>query len=143
MRPKGMLTRQRKLILDIVRESDDHPSAADVIDRLREKGIVVAYGTVYNSLRYLSEHGYIREIHAGDGVARYDGRMDAHYHIRCRICNRLEEVHAPAPPEWLRRVAQETGFDIGEGGILLEGICADCRKKEASAVVARADEDDA
>lgn len=129
MRQKGYLTHQRKVILDIVRESEDHPSAADVIDRLKEKGIHFAYGTIYNSLKYLTEQGYIREIRAGDGVSRYDGRMEAHHHIRCRICNRIEEVYVPLPLNWLKQTEKETGYSVDDEGFLLEGVCPSCQAK--------------
>ncbi|MDY0322777.1 MAG: transcriptional repressor [Candidatus Carbobacillus sp.] len=131
MRQKGYLTHQRKVILDIVRESEDHPSAADVIDRLKEKGIHFAYGTIYNSLKYLTENGYIREIRAGDGVSRYDGRMEAHHHIRCRICNRIEEVYVPLPQPWLKQAEKETGYIVDDEGFLLEGVCPSCQEKLA------------
>lgn len=131
MRQKGYLTHQRKVILDIVRHSEDHPSAADVIDRLKEKGIHFAYGTIYNSLKYLTENGYIREIRAGDGVSRYDGRMEAHHHIRCRICNRIEEVYVPLPERWLKQAEEETGYIVDDEGFLLEGVCPSCQKKLA------------
>ncbi|MBE3595564.1 MAG: transcriptional repressor [Hydrogenibacillus sp.] len=142
MRPKGMLTRQRKMILDIVRGSNDHPSAADVIDRLKARGVSFAYGTIYNSLRYLSEHGYIREIRVGDGVTRYDGRMEDHHHVRCRICNRIEEVHVAVPRGWIQAVEAETGFAIDGGMILLEGVCPTCRAqaREPDAALCGVDE---
>ncbi|EFU43595.1 ferric uptake regulator, Fur family protein [Paenibacillus vortex V453] len=36
-------------------KSHDHPTAADIMNRLVEKGYNLAYGTVYNSLRYLTD----------------------------------------------------------------------------------------
>lgn len=129
MRQKGYLTQQRKVILDIVQNSEDHPSASDVIVRLQEKGYQFAYGTVYNSLRYLSDEGYIHEITIGDGIARYDGRLEEHHHVKCRVCHRIDEVHLEIPFEWIEKTRQSTNYQVEHGRLLFEGICPECIKK--------------
>ncbi len=40
------LTSQRQAVYDVVREAHDHPTAADVMNRLMERGYNLAYGTV-------------------------------------------------------------------------------------------------
>lgn len=70
------LTVQRKAILDVIQQSHDHPAAADIIERLRGKGFNFAYGTVYNSLRYLTDAGLsassslVRRLAATTGVRK-------------------------------------------------------------------------
>lgn len=59
------LTSQRQAVYDVVREAHDHPTAADVMNRLMERGYNLAYGTVYNSLRYLTDKELIRELKLG------------------------------------------------------------------------------
>ena len=50
-------TRQRQLVLDAVRELDDHPTADEVYLRVREKDEHVSRGTVYRNLHILVESG--------------------------------------------------------------------------------------
>ncbi|KPV55330.1 Fur family transcriptional regulator, partial [Paenibacillus sp. A3] len=86
------LTTQRKAILDLVQSCEDHPTAAEIMERLRMNGHQFAYGTVYNSLRYLTDAGLIRELKLGETASRYDGRTEDHYHIVCKKCGRVDEV---------------------------------------------------
>ncbi|MFC4810413.1 Fur family transcriptional regulator [Paenibacillus sp. GCM10023250] len=121
------LTAPRKLILDIVTHSHDHPTASDIIDRLKSQGQSVAYATVYNSLRYLTEQGLIRELKLEKDASRYDARTEDHQHIVCVSCGKVSEVMTDSPKEWLRRIEHETGYAISEEQFLFKGVCAECR----------------
>ena len=124
------LTIQRKAIFEVVQHADDHPTAADVIDRLRGNGFNFAYGTVYNSLRYLTDVGLIRELKLGEAVSRYDARTDEHQHIVCTVCGRVDEVLTELPDEWLQKVALETKYKIEHAQVVLEGVCEQCTTKQ-------------
>ncbi|QDH19426.1 Fur family transcriptional regulator [Saccharibacillus brassicae] len=123
------LTTQRQAIYDVVRESEDHPTAADVMNRLVERGHSFAYGTVYNSLRYLTDKDLLRELKLGETASRYDARTDDHQHIVCEICGKVDEVTTPIPEEWMVRVAEETGYEVQGAHIVVEGVCGACRTK--------------
>ncbi|MBD2868283.1 Fur family transcriptional regulator [Paenibacillus arenilitoris] len=125
------LTVQRKAIYEVVQHAHDHPTAADVIDRLRDKGFNFAYGTVYNSLRYLTDAGLIRELKLGEAVSRYDARTEEHQHIVCTGCGRVDEVMAELPKGWLERVAGETNYTIEHAQVVLEGVCESCKAKRS------------
>ena len=56
------LTRQRRLVLDVVQRDEAHPTAAEVFDQARKAMPGISFATVYNSLRYLKEQGMVREI---------------------------------------------------------------------------------
>ncbi|MFC5989013.1 Fur family transcriptional regulator [Marinicrinis lubricantis] len=121
------LTTQRKVIYEIIQERDDHPTAAEIIERLREKGHHFAYGTVYNSLRYLTDVGLIQELKLGESASRYDARTDDHQHIICRSCGRVDEVLTEIPRAWVDAVAGETKYSIEHAHAVFEGVCAECR----------------
>ncbi|WP_080836495.1 Fur family transcriptional regulator [Cohnella massiliensis] len=126
MTRKG-LTAPRKLVLDIINDSHDHPTAADIIDRLKADGRSVAYATVYNSLRFLTDEGLIRELKLQGDASRYDARTEDHHHIVCTSCGRVDEVMTETPAEWLKRIEAETGYDITEEQFLFKGVCAECK----------------
>ncbi|QAY67663.1 Fur family transcriptional regulator [Paenibacillus protaetiae] len=122
------LTVQRKAVLDVLMASEDHPTAADIIDRLRLQGQHFAYGTVYNSLRYLTEAGLIRELELGKAASRYDARMDEHQHIICTECGQVDEVLIDVPQQWMEAVGDQTRYHIHEAHVVLKGVCAACAK---------------
>jgi Fur family peroxide stress response transcriptional regulator len=124
-------TTQRKAIYEVLQHSHDHPTAAEVIERLREKGSNLAYGTVYNSLRYLTEMGLIRELKLGETASRYDARTDDHHHIVCLRCGKVDEVMTPIPEEWTRAVESETHYTVSHAHAVLEGVCAQCKAAES------------
>jgi len=122
------LTSQRKAVYDIVRGSEDHPTAAEVMNRLVEQGHNLAYGTVYNSLRYLTEKQMIRELKLGESASRYDARLDDHQHIVCEVCGKVDEVLTHVPEEWMNTVAKETGYTISHAHVVFGGVCQSCKK---------------
>ncbi|MCE3203779.1 transcriptional repressor [Paenibacillus sonchi] len=125
------LTSQRQAVYDIVRSSHDHPTAAEVMNRLVEQGHNLAYGTVYNSLRYLSDKQMIRELKLGEAASRYDARLDEHQHILCEVCGAVDEVMTQVPQEWTDQVSGETGYLITHAHVVFGGVCPNCRSKGA------------
>ena len=87
MENHGEFTKQRRAVLEVVKASHDHPTAADIMDRLREKHRN-SIRDIYNSLKYLVRKGLIKELHITGGVSRYDGRMEEHHHAVCDKCGR-------------------------------------------------------
>lgn len=131
MRSKVHLTTQRKAVYEVIRESNDHPTAATIIERLRDRGHNFAYGTIYNSLRYLTDVGLIRELRVGDAASRYDANVEEHHHIMCQVCGKIDEVNVTLPEEWLDAVAKETNYVVDapltSHQVVLKGVCSSCR----------------
>src|SRR4029077_69601 len=96
LRAVGMrLTRARRGILEIVRASDAHPSAAAVHRDVRRRLPRVSLATVYRNLRMLAAEGLLSERAAPTGL-RFDGNTAPHDHFTCVACGRIYDV--PAPP---------------------------------------------
>lgn len=129
---KKHLTTQRKTIYKIVSESTDHPTAIDIIDRLKKSNWNFAYATVYNSLRYLTEEGLIRELKLDGNASRYDARTDNHGHFVCTVCGKVDEVLTKAPRQWLSQITAEKGCTITEELVLFKGVCAACKASTIS-----------
>lgn len=130
MTQKINLTLQRRAILEVIQQSEDHPSAADIIERLRVKGYNFAYGTVYNSLRYLTEVELIRELKLNESVSRYDARIEEHQHIVCTTCGKVEEIMLDLPQDWLQAISAQTRYKISNPHIVMEGTCEVCSSRK-------------
>jgi Fe2+ or Zn2+ uptake regulation protein len=62
LRDRGLrLTRPRRIILDVVRATDAHPTAALVYRRVRRRLPRVSLATVYRNLRMLAAEGFLAE----------------------------------------------------------------------------------
>lgn len=127
MKRKVNWTTQRRVIYDLILSTDNHPTANDIIDMLRASGYTFAYGTVYNSLRYLVEIGMLREVKLRDSVSRYDARTEEHMHVICDRCGKISETMIPVPDAWIDKIEAETNYRLLNPDILFHGICSDCQ----------------
>lgn len=129
-------SRQRNVILDIVRSSDAHPTADTVYDLARQELPGIGIATVYRNLNMLAENGDISRINTGDGKDRFDGCTGEHYHMICSRCGDVIDIYPKddAAMDQLRRAVSLT-FGIKDDNVqinttLLTGVCNRCLGKE-------------
>ena len=122
------LTRQRKVVLDVVRSGDTHPTAAEVFAAARRRLPAISFATVYNSLRYLKDAGLVREIAFGNGASRYDRETDRHDHAICSSCGKLVDFDLPGTVALVRSAARASQFKPQSVHLTLVGLCPKCCK---------------
>ena len=129
-------SRQRRLILDIVKSNPVHPTAEWVYRQAREEMPSIGIATVYRNLNALANVGEIGKISGNDGIDRFDGKSAEHYHMQCSRCGRLVDLNAKdtSALEELRKVISTTfdveGQDITVTTTLLKGVCEKCADTE-------------
>src|SRR5258705_5086733 len=108
LRDRGLrLTRPRRIILDVVRATDAHPTAAFVYRRARRRLPRVSLATVYRNLRMLAAEGFLAE-RADEAGMRFDGNTGPHDHFTCLACGRIYDVAARAQRSVGRRLSART-----------------------------------
>ena len=123
------LTRQRSLVLEVVRTPDEHPTATEVFERARKKMPGISFATVYNSLRYLKDAGLIREIASfGKNPSRYDSETYRHDHAVCSGCGKLVDFDLPGTVSLQRAAARASRFQAESVHLTLYGRCPECRE---------------
>src|SRR5882672_3450191 len=128
LRARGLrLTRPRRLILDVVRATDVHPTAAAVYRDVRRRLPRVSLATVYRNLRMLAAEGLLSERAHAAGM-RFDGNTAPHDHFTCVACGRVYDVPAPGAEGGSARVASPPGFEVLSRRIELSGRCGACRR---------------
>ena len=128
LRARGKrFTRPRRVILDTVRASDAHPSAAAVYRQVRRRLPRVSLATVYRNLRMLAAEGLLTERADRAGM-RFDGNTAPHDHFTCVACGRIYDVPAPGARGVRARVASRTGFEVLTQRIEFYGRCGACRR---------------
>jgi len=120
------VTSQRRVILDEVRNTTLHPTATEVYELVRRRIPSISLATVYRNLELLCEQGLIQCLRGGD-QRRYDADLTDHYHIRCTVCGRVDDLPAPADAEPARFIADNLGYEILSCVVRYLGICPDCR----------------
>jgi Fur family ferric uptake transcriptional regulator len=125
--PGSRMTRQRRVILDVLREDHGHPTADDVYEMVRRRLPRISLGTVYRNLELLVEQGSVRKLELRGQARRFDGDLEAHHHIRCMRCNRVADAPAGSCRVSTKAVQRDSGFDVLEYRLEFAGICPDCR----------------
>lgn len=129
-------TRQRSYIIEVLRATVSHPTAAWIFERVKEKCPNISLGTVYRNLNILKETGVIREIKFGKNTARYDGNVELHHHIVCLECGKLEDVVCAVDPDMLRDVEKAKSYKIAGYQMEFKGICPACQEQSSRARIA-------
>ena len=75
------LTIQRMAILEYLENTDEHPSAEMVYENIKKRFPSITLSTVYNTLETFVKHNIINKVSTTDGKARYDGRIEKHFHF--------------------------------------------------------------
>ncbi|HYP29566.1 MAG TPA: transcriptional repressor [Blastocatellia bacterium] len=125
-REEPKLTRQRGVVLEVVRGSEEHLTASEVYEAARRLLPTISYATVYNSLRYLKEAQLVGEITFGNAASRYDGKTERHDHAICTGCGKIVDFHLAQTPELMRAAARHSRFRPESIHLTLRGLCPGC-----------------
>ncbi len=131
MKPKGFVrrTRQREVILEVLRGTKGHPTADWVYQEVRKTMPHVSLGTIYRNLKTLSEHGGIQELAFGSTHSRFDANKEVHYHFVCEQCGLIEDLDMPILEGLEEEVAQR-GYRVVSHRLEFYGLCPDCAADE-------------
>lgn len=131
---KGQISRmtsQREVIIEELRNVKTHPTADQVYDIVRKRLPKISLGTVYRNLEVLSDLNLIKKLEVGGTQKRFDGNIDDHYHIRCKVCGKVEDISVDAiSVNCLEDInSLSKGYTELTFSLELIGICPDCAKK--------------
>ena len=85
-------TKQREVILRVLGEHMDHPSADTIYEEVRKFLPRISLGTVYRNLEIMSESGTIMKLETGGSIKRFDPVTGPHPHFRCVKCGAIEDL---------------------------------------------------
>jgi Fe2+ or Zn2+ uptake regulation protein len=112
-------TRQRAAVYAYLRAVDSHPTAEQVFAAVRQHIPNISLATVYKALEALVDAQMASRIADDSGPARYDGRSEAHYHLRCNRTGQVRDLPLPYDPHLLEKLAPDLietlrlqGFEI-------------------------------
>lgn len=120
------LTKQRKTVLRVIRESDNHLTANEVFDYARQILPGISFATVYNSLNYLKNEGLIGEIKFGTDANLYDRNLTRHDHALCSNCGKLVDLELNIPNYLLEEAVERSKYKPESVELTLRGLCPEC-----------------
>jgi len=122
------LTKQREVVLQVIRDAQEHLTANEVFDRAKQLLPTISFATVYNSLRFLKDAGLIGEISFGNGASRFDALTSRHDHAICTGCGKLVDMEIELPTEIVKLATKRSKFKLESIELTLRGLCPECSK---------------
>ena len=120
-RSLGMrLSRQRRMVLDLLWTEASHLSARDIFERLNARGRRIGHTSVYQNLEALQSAGVIECLDRANGRL-YGYRSDPHSHLTCLDTGTIEDIDVSLPQELLDQIEQSTGYRIESYTLQLNG----------------------
>lgn len=111
---KGMrVTEQRRIILQVLSDSPDHPNAEELHRRVNEFAPGISIATVYRTVNTLESYGLIERHSFADGRARYEaGGSEHHDHFVDVETDEVIEFRCDEIEALQQKIADENGFEI-------------------------------
>ena len=123
------MTPLRQTVLTIVSESPAPLGAYAIIEALsRREGKSIAPPTVYRTLEFFLEHGFLHKIESRNVYARCEHFDHAHEGalLICEKCGRSEEVEDSGLAAALDAAAARLQFRPKRRLVEMIGLCRDC-----------------
>ena len=132
LRDRGVrLTRQRRLLLDLIDRSGRHLDAESLYHMAREQDPKLNRVTVYRTLSLLKRHGLIDELdlmHMQGEKHFYERRPQRdHIHMACLRCGKIAEFESDLFDRLKGQIQRECRFHIVVSRLEVGGYCAECR----------------
>ena len=121
------MTRQRAVILEIIRSDKCHHTAEEIFTLAKEKLPTISRATVYNNLHSLEEEQIIRKIATENSIARYDSSYIPHGHLFCTECGKIYDFTIP---DFERTLKQFANAVVDSYELRLRGVCPKCNSNE-------------
>jgi Fur family ferric uptake transcriptional regulator len=125
------LSRQRRYILELLWQIQEHLSAREIYDRLNQLGREIGHTSVYQNLEALSEQGIIECVERSDGRL-YGHISSSHSHVNCTDTHQIIDINVELPVELLQQIEARTGVKITDYRIDFFGTKADASVKLAN-----------
>ncbi len=105
------LSRQRRYILELLWDVQEHLSARDIYDELNRRGQSIGHTSVYQNLEALSDVGIIECVERSEGRL-YGHSSTPHSHVNCTDSDRIIDIQVELPSSLIREVEERTGVKI-------------------------------
>lgn len=115
------MTGQRRVILQVLAESSDHPSVDTVFQRARDIDSSISIATVYRTLHVLDELNLVQRHDFNESHSRFEVNVDHHHHLVDVESGEVVEFQDEKLEAMKQRIADELGYDLVDHRLELYG----------------------
>ena len=122
------LTPQRLAICDLIFDNENHPSAEDIYQSIKERFPTISLATVYKTFTLLKNENLVSEIPVGT-FSRFDPKKDVHINIICPICDTISDLESSSVRDFYNVIEHELGGGIIDQQFNVFKKCSNCYSK--------------
>ena len=115
------MTGQRRVILKVLGQSEDHPSVEDVYERAKKIDQSISIATVYRTLGLLDELDLVIRHEFQEGYSRYEVNWDHHHHLVDLDTGKVIEFQNEELEELKEKIARDLGYELVDHRLELYG----------------------
>ena len=106
------MTNQRRIIIELIDDSDDHPDVDTIYRRAIEIDNTISLATIYRTVGVLEQAGIIDKLDVGDGKARYELSGEHHEHLVDVDSGEIHEFQHEELEALKEKIALDMGFEL-------------------------------
>jgi Fe2+ or Zn2+ uptake regulation protein len=124
------VTEPRTLVADLIANQGGHFTAADLLERARDRRLRLGRATVFRALELFTELGALERIDLPSGEHAYVicEPAEHHHHVVCSRCGRSTGVEDAGLQGVVDEIARRTGYRIDTHRLELFGLCPTCHR---------------
>ena len=115
------MTGQRRVILEVLSESADHPSVETVHQRAKEIDSSISIATVYRTLHLLNELNLVQRHDFNENYSRFEVNLEHHHHMIDLETGEVIEFKNQELEHQKIRIARDLGYDLIDHRLELYG----------------------
>ena len=115
------MTGQRKVILKVLGDAEDHPSVEDVYERAKKVDESISIATVYRTLSLLDELDLVIRHEFQEGYSRYEVNWDHHHHLVDLETGKVVEFQNDELEKLKVKIAKDLGYELVDHRLELYG----------------------
>ncbi len=120
-------SKKREAILNVIKNTDSHPTAEWIYQKLKPEIKDLSLGTVYRNLALFVANGDIIKVATVDNQERYDARINEHSHFICNSCSAVIDIENPkSSDELITNIGKNYNFNISSYNLSFYGECENC-----------------
>ena len=135
LRQQGFkVTPQRIAVYSVLANSKEHPNAEMIYNQLKPMYPTMSLATVYKTVEILRQIGLVQFLNAGEDSFRYDARVDAHSHVQCTECKRVDDIEIEET-SLLKNIDASTEYKLTKHQFYFYGISPGCQQTQLNKCV--------
>lgn len=129
LRGEGIkVTHQRLEIYREIAQTEDHPDAEQVFQRVRERVPTVSLDTVYRTLWLLADLDLITTLGTTRERTRFDANLSEHHHFVCTQCGLTRDFYSKELDELQLPDSLGDFATAMTTHVEVRGVCLKCRE---------------